>query len=462
MRQTKIETWPVSKLSPADYNPRSISDEAMTGLRASVHRFGLVQPIIVNEKTGNVVGGHQRLKVCVADGVEEVQVVVVNLPPSEERALNVALNNPHIAGEFTGDLSSLLDSIAADEPELFEALRLDELRLYEDDIGHDDDDEEADEDFDAGEDLPVVTRKGDVWVMGQHRLICGDCRDADDVNALLGGDKVNIAFTSPPYASQRKYDEESGFKPIHPDEYVDWFEAVQRNVAAHIADDGSWFVNIKAASDGGAKLLYVLDLVLAHVRAWGWAMVDEFAWLRQALPGDPNSMRRFKNAFEPVFHFARGRFKFNPDAVRHESDGAFSYEDQKAAGRNISAASQGMGGNAQSPVGQGRGLAYPSNVLDIKQGAGVVGHSAAFPVDLPEFFIKAYTDEGDAVFDPFMGSGTTIIACERTGRRGYGTEVSGRYCDIIVRRWEALTGFEATLDSDGRKFGAVEMERGEQ
>ena len=158
MRQTKIETWPVSKLSPADYNPRSISDEAMTGLRASVHRFGLVQPIIVNEKTGNVVGGHQRLKVCVADGVEEVQVVVVNLPPSEERALNVALNNPHIAGEFTGDLSSLLDSIAADEPELFEALRLDELRLYEDDIGHDDDDEEEDDDCDAGEDVPVVTR----------------------------------------------------------------------------------------------------------------------------------------------------------------------------------------------------------------------------------------------------------------------------------------------------------------
>ena len=137
MRETKIQRMKVAEMRPADYNPRRISADAMAGLRASVQRFGLVQPIIVNERTGNVVGGHQRLKVLTAEGVDEVDVVVVDLPSSEERALNVALNNPHISGEFTEDLGGLLELIARDTPDLFEALRLDDLGdlLAEEDVG---------------------------------------------------------------------------------------------------------------------------------------------------------------------------------------------------------------------------------------------------------------------------------------------------------------------------------------
>ena len=130
----------------------------------------------------------------------------------------------------------------------------------------------------------------------------------------MDGQEINVAFTSPPYASQRKYDESSGFKPIKPDAYVDWFEAVQANVRAHLAVDGSWFVNIKEHCDDGQRSLYVKDLTLAHVRRWGWRFVDELCWIHSGIPGQVRT--RFKNQFEPIFHFClRKDPKIRPLAV---------------------------------------------------------------------------------------------------------------------------------------------------
>jgi DNA modification methylase len=294
----------------------------------------------------------------------------------------------------------------------------------------------GDDEAPAEDSGPVHSKQGEIYQLGPHLLLCGDCRNPDDVRRLLDGHKVNLAFTSPPYASQRKYDESSGFKPIPPDEYVEWFEAVQANVREHLAPDGSWFVNIKEGSADKQRDLYCKDLLISHVRAWKWLWIDEFCWLRQSLPGDPNSMGKFKNGFEPTYHFAVSKeYKFNPRNVQHESTKAFDYETQKAAGRSINASSQGKGNNAQSPVGHGVGLAYPSNVLDIMEGANVEGHSAAFPVRFPSFFIKAYTDPGDLVYEPFMGSGTTMIASAKEGRVCRGIEISPKYCDVIRRRW---------------------------
>ena len=127
-----------------------------------------------------------------------------------------------------------------------------------------------------------VTQPGDMWLLGPHRIICGDCRDYGTVERLLAGERVNVAFTSPPYASQRAYDESSGFKPIPPGEYVDWFEDVQASVRAVLAEDGSWFVNIKEHAHEGQRDLYVKDLTIAHVRRWGWLFVDELCWVDAA------------------------------------------------------------------------------------------------------------------------------------------------------------------------------------
>lgn len=285
-----------------------------------------------------------------------------------------------------------------------------------------------------------VTKPGDIWILGDHRLICGSCREPEVVARLLDGVEVNVAFTSPPYASQRKYDETSGFKPIKPDDYVEWFEAVQANVREHLADDGSWFVNIKEHSEGLSLSLYVKELVIAHARQWGWLAASEYAWERNGMPGYPK--RRFKNQFEPVFHFARAEWKFRPKNVQHATDDVVTYSRDNQWSSGLAPVAGGSGkGWANAPTA---GLAYPGNRLPVFGAGNETSHSASFPVGLPTFFIKAYSDEDDVIFDPFMGSGTVIIAAEREGRRGYGCEISPGYCDVIVRRWEAETGRKAT------------------
>jgi hypothetical protein len=125
--EVRIETRRISTLRNAPYNPRRISESALRGLQSSVERFGLVQPIIVNERTGYIVGGHQRVKALKAAGATDALVVLVDLPDTEERALNLALNSPAIAGEFTEGLGALLDEVQAADAELYGSLMLGDL-----------------------------------------------------------------------------------------------------------------------------------------------------------------------------------------------------------------------------------------------------------------------------------------------------------------------------------------------
>jgi DNA modification methylase len=306
----------------------------------------------------------------------------------------------------------------------------------------------------------VVTKPGDVWLLGNHRIMCGDCRKPGDVSRLLSGATVNLAFTSPPYASQRKYDETSGFTPVPPDEYVEWFAPVAANVAEHLADDGSWFVNIKAAPDfKGTQLdtpLYVFDLVIAHVRQWGWLFATEFCWERTGMP--KNVSRRFKNQFEPIYQFSHGTWKMRPDAVRHASN------DVPVAGGSGSgdthwADRQGGNGSVFGGDDIQPGLAYPGNRLPTFSGSHTpTGHTAAFPVGLPRFFVLAYTDAGDAVYDPFMGSGSTLLAADQEDRTAYGVEISPGYVDVICRRFQQVTGTVPVLESTGLPHSFVDSE----
>lgn len=439
-------------------NWRRHPKEQQDALEGMLRTVGWVQRVIVNRTTGHVVDGHLRVELALRRGEPTVPVIYVELSETEERAVLAAIDP--IGGMAVTDqaqLDELLDGLVTGDEGL-DAL-LDSLKS-EDAAGADSGQNvDADPDSIPPVDADVVTKPGSVWVLGRHRIICGSCRDQADVARLLDGAKINLAFTSPPYASQRAYDESSGFRPINPDQYVDWYADVSANIRANLADDGSYFCNIKEHADDGVRHTYVKRLLLTHSDAWGWRWVDEFVWIRQGIPGDAEGMGRFRNAWESIFWFAKNkRPKFNPKAVRHESEGAFSYADQVAAGKTIGAKNQGAGSASNSPVGHGHGLAYPSNVLDLKQKAETLGHAAAFPVVLPEFFLKAYTDEGDTVFDPFMGSGSTLMAAEKNGRIAYGTEISPAYCDVIVRRWQAFTGKQATLESDGRTFDEVAAE----
>jgi len=263
-----VRRWPVEQRSLedlrsafADYNPRTISDDAAAGLRASLQRFGLADLPVLNRTTGNLVSGHQRVKQAIESGASgDVDVIVVELAEIEEKALNVTLNNPHIAGEFTSDLDGILEGLRAHDEAALGELRLDELLA--DMAPPSIDDEEPTQ---APQEGPPVTARGETWVLGAHRLRCGDCRDPADVMALFGSDVANLAVTSPPYASQREYDPGSEFEPIAIDDFGDWFDLVQSLVADSLAADGSWLLNIKPSTVDWQRSLYVADLVARHV-----------------------------------------------------------------------------------------------------------------------------------------------------------------------------------------------------
>jgi DNA modification methylase len=455
----RIEYRRVDALIPYARNSRTHSDGQVAQIAASIREFGFTNPVLVDGENG-IIAGHGRVLAARKLGLEQVPVIeLAHLDEAQRRAYVIADNKLALNAGWSDELLKIelgalqemdfdLDLLGFDGSELAELLA--EPEVEELPPGGEDSVPEVQEE--------AITQKGNVWLLGKHRILCGDCRDFNDVAKVLDGQKINVAVTSPPYASQREYDPSSGFNPIHPDEFSDWYRDVAANIMANLADDGSYFMNIKEHAEDGQRHLYVKDLLIAHVREWGWLWIDEYVWLRAGIPGDAEMMGRFKNGWESVFWFAKARKpKFNPKDVRHHSDSVFSYADQVAAGAGISASKQGRSDNKK--VGGHEGLAYPSNVLELKQNAEALGHSAAFPVALPDFFIKANSDAGDVVYDPFMGSGTTMIAAENEGRVACGTELSPRYVDVIVRRWEKLTGKQAMLEGDGRTFDEIAAER---
>jgi site-specific DNA-methyltransferase (adenine-specific)/site-specific DNA-methyltransferase (cytosine-N4-specific) len=264
---------------------------------------------------------------------------------------------------------------------------------------------------------------------------------------------------------------------------VDWYEPIAANIGSHLARDGSYFLNIKPSCEGADTSLYVFDLVLAHVREWGWHFATEFCWERNGVP--KSVTQRFKNQFEPIYQFALNRWKMRPDHVTHPSHnvpvaggpgvGETSWKDKQGgvgansvsgsfggAKRRRNGSSQLMSDRQRTNCAPGEwiaaGLAYPGNRLPPFMATHeALGHAAAFPVGLPDFFIRAFTDINDIAFDPFLGSGSTLIAAEKNARHGYGVELSPQYCDVIITRWQNFTGREATLD--GRTFAQIKETR---
>lgn len=444
MPNLAVTRIPLDKLQPYHRNPRRGNIPAIA---ESLQHLGQYRPIVVNEgtQTGRqleiLAGNHTYFAARDELGWDSIDIVLVDVDEHtaakivavDNRSSDLATNDDEVLAGLLSDLPDLAGTGYSDDD--LDALLADLTGPHR---------------TISGEDAPPeppsqpVTKPGDMWLVGSHRVICGDSRNAGDVARLLDGARINIAFTSPPYASQRTYDESSGFKPIPPDDYVDWFEDVQANVRAHLAEDGSWFINIKEHCEDGQRHLYVKDLTIAHVRRWGWRFVDELCWVdsRNGFPGMwPN---RFKDAWEPVFHLsANGAIKFHPLTNGTKSDDVLTYDPDS----HMHMGEHGYRVDAERTFKEG--IARPSNVIHVPAG-GDGSHSAAFPVALPAWFIRAYSDPGDVVFDPFMGSGSTLIAAHQEGRVAYGVEISPAYCDVICTRWQKTTGVTPMLlRSDG-------------
>ncbi len=437
--EAKAVMVPLSSIKPNPSNPRTLRDEKFLKLRKSLEDFpdmlNYRAIVAVTDTDGKymVLGGNMRLRALQDLNVKEVPVMLADHWTEEQRREFIIKDNVGF-GEWDWDAlanewdADQLTDWGLDLPTSFG----EETEIPQEEEG-------------AIPEVPTnpTTVKGDVWMLGKHRILCGDCRDFNDVEKLLNGAKINVAVTSPPYASQRKYDETSGFKPIPPDDYVEWYRDVASNIMANIASDGSYFCNIKEHCEDGQRSLYVKDLTLAHVREWGWRFVDELIWKKPGVPGGWDN--RFKNDWEPIFHFCtQMAIKFNPTDVGHFSDAIRVY--QKGA-------SYSKHGNITVEGDLTSGIARPGNVIEVSGADG--NHPAAYPVGLPEFFIKAFSDKGDTIYDPFMGSGTTLIAAEKNGRIGYGTEISPAYCDVIVKRWQDFTGQQAIHEASGKTFAEL-------
>jgi DNA modification methylase len=452
---TQIELRSVRTLLPHARNSRTHSDEQVAQVAGSIREFGWTNPILIDSEDV-VIAGHARLLAARKLGMAEVPVIVLaHLTPAQKRALIIADNKLALNAGWDEDM--LRAEVAALQEDGFDLDAVgfsdDELRVLLADQDQSGEGESAGDDQIPEAPSDPVSRAGDIWLIGQHRLICGDCRDSATVARLLDGAKANIAITSPPYAQQREYDPASGFRPVPADRYAGWFRAIAENVATVLAPDGSYFLNIKEHSEDGERSLYVKDLVLAHKREWGWRFVDEFCWRNTAngVPGKwPN---RLKNAWEPVFHFSRSKaIKFRPKNAGHESDDVVVY----ATGNPSASSGSGLLGCGADKTA---GIAWPSNVIEVKAEGGQGSHAAPFPRALVEFFLKAFSDPGDIAFDPFMGSGTTMAAAHVLGRAGYGCEISPAYCDVSLRRMQALSGEEPVLLATGQSLSEVEEER---
>ena len=423
------EVRALADLKAAPYNPRTISAGAMRGLRGSLRRFGLVQPIIVNDRTGFIVGGHQRVEAMKLEGLEEAEVVVVDLPESEERALNVTLNSQAISGAFTEDAVGIVTDLLHDDPSLEEAGMDDllaELRgMFPVEPGALVDPEPTEPPEDP------VTQAGDVIRLGRHRLVCGDATNPEDVERLLDGAQPFLMVTDPPYGVEYdpKWRVETGLAEtkavgtVSNDDRADWRDAW---ILAPCRVAYVWHAGVHAST------------VAESLVATGFQVRSQIIWQKSRFA---ISRGHYHWHHEPAFYALRDGLEFNADQreaileeVRRELEGGFEGDHVpcwyafRSKGKG---GARWIGDRKQSTIWE----------IDVTRDDGSTVHGTQKPIECMARPIRNHDSEG--VYDPFLGSGTTLIAAEQLGRVCYGLELDPAYCDVIVDRWERLTGLQA-------------------
>jgi site-specific DNA-methyltransferase (adenine-specific)/site-specific DNA-methyltransferase (cytosine-N4-specific) len=264
-------------------------------------------------------------------------------------------------------------------------------------------------------------------------LFQGDCKQ---MLKRLADNSVDLIVTSPPYADQRK----GTYGGIHPDKYVEWFLPITKELLRVLKPTGTFILNIKEKVVEGERSIYVMELIL-EMRKQGWLWTEEFIWHKKnCYPGKwPN---RFRDAWERLL-------QFNKDKKFH------MYQDEvmvpmgnwaKSRLKNLSATDK-IRDNSRVGSGFGKNIsnwltrdkAYPTNVLHLATECSNKNHSAAFPEELPEWFINLFTKENDLVLDPFMGSGTTIFVANRMRRHSIGIEIVPEYYQMVKEEIEPTT-----------------------
>jgi len=257
------------------------------------------------------------------------------------------------------------------------------------------------------------------------------CADVKDLLPQIPSNCVNLIITSPPYAEKRK----SVYNTVAADKYVEWFLPITEELKRILKNDGSFILNIKEKAEKGERHTYVLELILA-MKKQGWLWVEEYIWHKKnCYPGKwPN---RFRDAWERCLHFTKQKeFKMCQEAVMVPIgdwvEDRLKNLSEKDKIRSESMSKSGFGKNISNWLK--RDKVYPTNVLYLATECSNKNHSATFPVALPSWFIKLFTQEGDIVLDPFIGSGTTAVACAQLNRKYIGIEIKEEYCKLATER----------------------------
>lgn len=403
----RIELWPVGRLQPYAKNARTHSDEQVDQIAASMREFGFTNPILVDSADG-IIAGHGRLMAAKRLGLATVPVIVLDhLTDAQRRAYILADNKLALNAGWDNDLlAQELEQLHAEGFDL-------ELTGFSDDelaeLIADNDNEVAPEgDEDATPEVPAqpVAVLGDVWVLGKHRLMCGDSTSIDAVDRLMDGATVDMVYTDPPYGISivkgNKVGGDKAFGKVGGDKIV------KANVYAPIAGDDTIDVAIEA--------IQVIKTLNAKVEIiWGG--------------------NYYANALENSSCW----IVWDKDNTGNFADAELAWTNQKTAVRIFKHMWNGM--IKASEHGQKR------------------VHPTQKPVKLAEWCIEQYGADAKTVLDLFCGSGSTLLACESSGKTGFMMELSPNYCDVIVRRWQDFTGKRATLEGDGRTFDELAAER---
>ncbi len=409
-----IQSIPVSLIRPAAYNPRTDlqpGDPAYEHLKQSIAEFGFVEPLVWNQRTGNLVGGHQRFKVLEAEGAAHVEVSVVDLPPNKEKALNIALNkiqggwDERKLAEVLGELMSLPKFDVAVTG--FEVPEIEELLARTSGLWPGEKEEAFDVEEALGEVDEPVTQTGDLISLGRHRLLCGDAAQASDIQRLVGEREVDLVFTDPPYnvnyyGGSRPKPKDSRpkrsrqWRQIYADDlsqeqYEDWLGRVLSHVGPVLGPGAPFYIwNGHRQFGPMHRLLEDLGFKVSCVITW---VKENFA----IGYGDYNQQTEFC---------------------------LYGWKDGNGAHR-------WYGPTNESTVWQVR--RDPTRSYE---------HPTQKPLELAERAIRNSSKPDDMVLDTFLGSGSTLIAAERTGRTCCGLEIDPRYCDVIVKRYLAFAGRE--------------------
>ena len=400
-----IKTIKIADINPAHYNPRKDlkpEDKEYLKLAKSMKEFDLVEPLVWNKRTGNLVGGHQRLKILKDIGQTEVEVSVVDLTDAKEKALNLALNK--ISGEWDLPLlKDLLQEIDTGDFDIeitgFDNKEIEDLvnQLHQPTEGLTDDDAVPDA-------VEAKTKRGDLYKLGNHRLLCGDATVITDVEKLMQGEKAQLVWTDPPYGVNYGEKIEKANPIAHrvrtiendnlsPDNLEEFLRTALSNCALNCADGAGIYV----ASPPGT----LLPFLIASFKGSGFEYRWQLIWLKDQI----------------VLSRADYHFKHENILYGWKEGGAHYFtEDRKQC-----------------------------SVFEYPRPKASPEHPTMKPVALIQHMIENSSKVGWIVMDVFGGSGSTLLACEKTGRNCRMVELSPTYCDVIIKRWEDFTGKKAEL-----------------